>query len=127
MRFKKMLGSVVDENSFRQWIIALSDWEYEIINVEEKRSDKQNRYLRGCVYRVLADYTGYDKDKVHAIMSYKFLLDQSGKSPYVKSTALLSPKEFTEYVDKIIDFAASFGVAIPSAESYDKVLNSNRY
>lgn len=122
MRFKKMIWSVVDYESFKQGIIALKDWEYEIISVEEKRSEKANRYLWGWVYTPIAEWTWYDKDKVHAIMSFKFLRDHTGKSEYVKSTSMLSPKEFAEYVDNIRNFVAPFWVYIPSSEEY---LNSN--
>ena len=38
-----MLGSVVNEGDFKQNIIGLKDWEYEIIPYKKDRTSEQNR------------------------------------------------------------------------------------
>jgi len=50
----------------------------------------------------------------------KFLLDNTRKLPYVKSTATLSTKEFREYIEKIKNWMAEFDIHIPSTEEYKK-------
>ena len=56
-------------------------------------------------------------------MGMKFLLDKTKKSPYVKSTAKLTTKEFINYVENIKDFVATFGIQIP--DPYDFITQQN--
>lgn len=115
-----MLGSVVNEGDFKQNIIGLKDWEYEIIPYKKDRTSEQNRYLWGGVYRTIAEYMGEDVDYVHGVMGYKFLLDQTKKAPYVRSTASLNTAEFTDYIEKIRNFVAQ-RVYVPTPEEWKKV------
>lgn len=59
-------------------------------------------------------------------MAMKFLVDNSRKAPYVKSTTELDTKEFGEYIDKIKNFVSEFNIVIPSAEERANLIdNSN--
>jgi len=62
---------------------------------------------------------GEDVDYVHGVMGYKFLLDQTKKAPYVRSTASLNTAEFTDYIEKIRNFVAQ-RVYVPTPEEWKK-------
>lgn len=65
-------------------------------------------------------------EELHELCRAKYLMvdTQNWKRKYPKSTAKLNTAEFTEYVEKIKDFVAPFGIIIPSAEEYN--LNSKK-
>ena len=83
------------------------------------RSERQNSYLWGIVYKYIADYTGDTTEDTHEAMKYLFLPRQftkfQGKDvPVEKSTTRLSTKEFEEYLDRVRSWAASeLNVVIP--------------
>ena len=75
--------------------------------------------MRGGIYKIIHKHTGEDPDVIHAEMSYKFLLDSSGKFPRIRSTTELSTVEFMEYVDKIILFWGEFeGLNFPNPTEF---------
>ena len=102
--------------------LIAKDWKYEIKKVTKKRTNDQNRYLWSWVYWTIDTELKQWTDYIHWVMSYKFLLDQSGKSPYVRSTTSLNTVEFSNYIESIGAFVADFGIIIPSSEQY---FNSN--
>jgi hypothetical protein len=78
-----------------------------------KRSDNQNRYIWGVVYKLISDFTGYTCEEVHEYYKEKFLSDkktiQIGAEEIpinVASTTKLSTKEFEEYCENIRRHAA---------------------
>ena len=102
---------------------TIKDGVYELKPYNKTRTDEQNKYLRGVVYPIIADYIGEEVDYIHGVMGMKFLLDKTKKSPYVKSTAKLTTKEFINYVENIKDFVATFGIQIP--DPYDFITQQN--
>ena len=66
------------------WLLTAPDGDYVIKKRVNNRTNQQNRYLRGWVYKAIADSIGEDVDYVHWVMGQKFLLDRSKKAPYVK-------------------------------------------
>lgn len=112
-----------DNQALLDFFVKAKDWKYIIKEYKEKRSDPQNKYLRWWVYKAIADHTGYDDKYIHAIMGMKFLVDNSGKLPYVKSTTDLTTGEFAEYIENVKNFMSEFWIIIPSAEEYNLIAN----
>lgn len=84
----------------------------------EKRTVDQNRLLFlwiGCISRE----TGYFKDEVHEIFKKKFLgvetFEMWGeKVERVKSTTSLNTKQFSDYLERIQQFASTeMGIILP--------------
>ena len=51
----------------RKFICALPEtkaWRVVITPAKSKRSDDQNRYLNGCIYKILGEATGYERDDI---------------------------------------------------------------
>ena len=98
---------------------------YEWISTQ--RSNKQNAYLHGVVFKMIADEIGeYDTEHVKDLMKNKFLYEQviikpkNGKlfqEKIVKHTSQLDTKEMKEFIDKIKHWAVTFlGINIPDPE-----------
>jgi hypothetical protein len=67
-----------------------------------QRSNNQNNYLWGVVYKLISDATGYEVDEVHDIIKFKFLRKKNNYGmDYVKSTAKMNTTEMEEYLDKV--------------------------
>lgn len=108
-----------DAAAFSQQIRRLEGCQIEIRLAKRKkiRSLDANAYYWGVCIKYLAEYTGYEPDELHDALKARFLTDNSGKLPRVRSTASLDTKEFSEYVDNVIRVAAEPGVVIPPAEA----------
>lgn len=92
----------------RAWAIEVKEW-------RERKTDAQQGYLWGVVYRTIADYCGCTTKDVHRDLGRLFLFDgeQHGIAR-VRSTANFSVKEMGEYIDLVIAWAATeLGVVIP--------------
>ncbi|MCE5335161.1 MAG: hypothetical protein LLG06_11320 [Desulfobacteraceae bacterium] len=74
---------------------------------KSQRSQDQNRYYWGVVVEILAKHFGYEPEEMHEALKFKFLRTHAGDLPTVKSTAKLNTGEFTEYVDRVIRWAAA--------------------
>lgn len=101
-------------------LLQSRDWKWVIEERRETRSFDQNRYLWGGVYGTIAKVNWDDPEYIHWICGMRFLVDHSKKMPYVRSTATLDTKEFTEYVEKIKDWVSEFEITIPSPEEYKR-------
>ncbi len=83
------------------------------------RSTRQNSYLWGVCYSMIANETGHDPEEVHKWMSLKFLPRQfitiAGEEQEVtKSTTGLDTREFEIYTERVRAFAAQeLGLNIP--------------
>ena len=109
---------IVNMQDLLDRLIVSPDWNYVIKKEVRNRTTDQNRYLRWCVYKTIADKIGEDVEYVHWVMGQKFLLDHTKKAPYVKSTTKLNTTEFTIYIDKIKNFVAQYGVIVPEANDF---------
>lgn len=75
------------------------------------RSLAQNSYYRGVVLQMIEDYTGHDKKELHYYFKHTYI--DGGQFP---SSAELNKMDFSDYVNKIKDFAAvELGLYIPEA------------
>jgi len=56
-------------------------------------------------------------DETHEALKMKFLLDRRGKIPTVRSTTVLSTKEFEDYLEDVRMWASKFlNISIPNPE-----------
>ncbi|HEX2652974.1 MAG TPA: hypothetical protein VHN11_04915 [Xanthobacteraceae bacterium] len=63
----KLLSRDSKVASITKFLLALSPGKAWRITVEEERSTRsvrQNKYLNGCVYKILSDATGYERDDI---------------------------------------------------------------
>ena len=74
------------------------------------RSEEQNRYLHGVVFKIIADHTGYSLEEVKELMREMFLNEMKvlhGVEVSIgKSTTKLNKTEMNEFIEKIRDWAS---------------------
>ena len=113
-RFKKALESFVDSEG------EIMDVIVSIETLKRGRSYRQNRFLWGVIYPECQNgfiyHCGYADTSirdVHEFFKKRFLTDnkveitETGKAIFRKaSTALLSSKQFTTYLEQIFQFSA---------------------
>lgn len=104
-----------------------------IVKYRRRRSDAQNRYLWAVVYPVLAQGISeawgetLSPEQAHEWAKVEFLsrplIDHATGESHgfvVGHTPPLNTKEFSEYVEKIIRFAAeTLGVLVPAANPFE--------
>lgn len=93
-----------------------------------QRSDKQNRWIWGIAYRILGPHWGYEENE-HEAMHYGLLAQCFGtkpnsrfwiRVPRVTSSRRLSTKEFSEYMEWLVRYAAvEEGIRIPLPNEVD--------
>jgi len=106
----KLLNSS-DINTF---ISSLKDWMYSIIIKKfGSRSLAQNSYL-WLLYSIIEKETWIDKEEIHYYLKHKILWIWENWFP---TTTELNKNEFTEYVEKIKDYASEFWIFLPEAIS----------
>ena len=71
------------------------------------RSYDQNRYYWGVVLKLISDHTGHTPQELHEQFKTRF---------GVSSTAELSTKAFTEYIERICALAATENIVIPEPD-----------
>jgi hypothetical protein len=100
------------------WIASIpegSEVKVLISRAKKNRSNPQNNYLRGVVYPLISENTGYTNEEVHDAMKYKFLMTEDSPLVRVRSTASLSTIEFEAYLEQIKTWASSeLGIVIPN-------------
>lgn len=120
---------IANRAQFDETVRALGDgWqvEIEITRLRATRSGQANRYYWGVVIKALHDLTGYTDAELHDLMKAKFLPKElaftDGNGDVVEafvlggSTRGLNTQEFSEYVNRIRDWAADkLGLYIPEA------------
>lgn len=82
---------------------------------KKKRSDNQNRYMWGVVYKLISVHTGYTPEEVNEAMKWKFLRIHKDNLPdTVKSSKFTNSAEFEEYMENIRRWASVYlGLYIP--------------
>ena len=111
-----------NERDFKIYLGNLKgEVEVVIQRKQTKRSIQANRYLWGVVYKLISESTGFTDEEVHQIFKKKFLTykkSYKGKNyNFVDSTTKLDIFEFSEYINKIKDFAAKeLGCYIPESD-----------
>lgn len=59
-------GRISGIAKFLSSLTASKNWEVVVRERRGTRSDRQNRWLNGCIYKRLMDATGYERDDVSA-------------------------------------------------------------
>jgi len=90
-----------------------------ITKPKSSRTNQMNRYLWGCVYKMIADETGYDSEQIHFLMKSKFgtvletkmLTNEFSEPSYLRppiSTTKYTVEEMQDYWQRITQWAAEF-------------------
>lgn len=88
----------------------------------EPRSNRQNRYLWGVVYKLISDEVGHSPEEIHEILKDKFLPKHKIEIGNLKEEVPVSTKElttadFNEYIETIQRFAAEqLSIVIPDPQ-----------
>jgi len=89
---------------------------------QDRRSARQNAYLWGHVYAVMAAHTGHSAEELHEAMVAQFLPSVPKQIAFVndltgealdidietRRSSKLTGSRFTDFVDQVRDFAATF-------------------
>ena len=74
----------------------------------KKKSNRQNRYMWGVVYELIANQTGYQADDIHRMMTMKFLKEKIGDEFVAGSTKGLTTASMEDYLSKIRVWASQY-------------------
>lgn len=95
-------------------------WKLEVSEQKARRSDEQNRYLWGCVYKTILEHLpGWDSNDVHEYFLGEFFgwetLEGLGRKRLkpIRRSSKLNKTEFADYVGFIQRTMAEKGVYIP--------------
>lgn len=93
--------------AFDRFLLTLKGKAYLTVKKQRKqRSNPQNRYMWGCVYKLVSDYTGYTTEEIHDLFKRKFLAYEKKGRWFAKSTSSLTTIEFETYLEEIKRFSA---------------------
>lgn len=114
---------LIGRDRFKQYLYTLNGKEVEVTVSQKgrKRSERQNKYLWGVVYKLLSDYFGYTTDEMHELMKQKFAPKKEVKMGneimlIPCSTTELLTTNFNDYLDQIKQFGAENNIIIPDPE-----------
>jgi len=111
------------------WQLAFNGYEgqnvtVKISRVKRQRSNNQNAYLWGVVYKILAQYSGHTENELHDVLGEMFLpkKERPVLGHVVRcSTSELSTVQFEEYLVRLRVFASvELGVVVPLPNEIDQ-------
>jgi len=118
--------SVPDEDGFKRALSCLAGRVLITVEyVKGKRSTRQNAYLWGVCYKLIAEHTGYSTEEIHEIAKLKFNLkkiDLPNEEHYEigGSTTEMDIQQFSTYTEDIRRWASEFlHVVIPEPGQTD--------
>ncbi|MFZ5586131.1 MAG: hypothetical protein ACOZHQ_09400 [Thermodesulfobacteriota bacterium] len=121
---------LADRPAFDAWVSAQPEGLAVRVEVKRRRRSKSaNSYYWAVVVPMVAEHTGFTEEETHEALKALHLgrevKDLAGREIVcTKSSATLDSKEFAEYVDRCIAFAAAeLGVAIPLPNQGDGGVN----
>jgi len=104
---EKGILTVTDTKAFKRWLWTLKGKVYVTVKKRrKKRSNPQNAYLWGCVYKLISDFSGYTPEETHQIFTGMFLGYEKHGRQFVRTTTTLSTIEFEDYAESIRRFAS---------------------
>ena len=99
--------TITDRQALKRWLHTLKGKVYvTILKKRKTRSNPQRKYQWGCVYKIVAEHTGYTQDECHQLFGKMFLKYEKSGHIFIKSTAKLSTIEFETYMESIRRFAS---------------------
>lgn len=134
----RQIGRVVEE---LESLALDKQWRVGIEQVKAERSDPQNRYLWGCAYKLISDYTGYELADIHEDCLKRHFGTRLKKVPKswdhpngmkevpIRTTttdenghrSVLNKIQFSDYVDFVKRYGAEAGVFIPDPDPNYKI------
>lgn len=104
-----------NRSEFNDWIDALDPEKVYTVHINEysyaRTLDSNSFYWR--LITEMAEHFGVDKEEMHEIMKYKFLLKKKsikGKEIItIESTSKMKQSDFNDYLDKVKKFAIEHG------------------
>jgi hypothetical protein len=97
--------------------------------VRRGRSISQNNYLWGVVYKSIAEWCGHTEAEIHRAMKLQFLkpppplvLPTGEELAQEATTTTLSIEEFSDFVSKVVAWAANCGVYVPAPNEVEVAL-----
>ena len=110
-----------NKEQFNKQLIELEgkDVVIKIVERNNKRTNDQNSLFWNWI-KILSDYTGYTKEEMKEMVSYKFLkrerVDNEGYTEtYLQGTSTLSKKEFNEFMNDVSRWSnTTFNISLPS-------------
>lgn len=122
---------------FLDLLPSSKSWRVEIALHTKARSSSQCRYLNGVAYKLIGDALGFERDDVSEYLCGVFFGWRTKPLPGGRSEqvpirttttdadgkrAVLSVKEFAEYVEFCQRFAAEHGIHVPDPHEDDRQL-----
>ena len=104
------------QDHIEKWLLKLSqlegkECEFIARKKSNRKSNKQNKYYRGIVVKLIANKCGYTPERCHGALLLKFFkdTDENGKE-YIRSTALDKWKtmEWENKMSEIRQWASEF-------------------
>ena len=98
-------------------------YQISVTPIKNNRSDLQNKYYWGCVLPMISQEAGYEDDEMHEVLLAQFSTkitikstkDKRKRRTVPKRSSRMTTAEFSEYVEKVRRFAATFyGINIPN-------------
>ena len=112
-----------------KWVLNLSslegkECEFIARRKGARKSNKQNKYYRGIVVKLIAENCGYTPDRAHGALLMKFFkeVDPENGAEYIRSTRLDQWKtiEWEEKMSEIRQWASEFlSLYIPKPNEVD--------
>lgn len=130
MQYMKSFGIIKNhklilnnKEQFNKQLIELEgkDVVIKIVERNNKRTNDQNSLFWNWI-KILSDFTGYTKEEMKEMVSYKFLkrerVDNEGYTEtYLQGTSTLSKKEFNEFMNDVSRWSnTTFNISLPSNE-----------
>lgn len=122
---RKTDGQVEDKDKLLRWferyLDKMPDGEVLIEFNPTDRTDAQNKFMWVCI-NIIAQTFGITPADLHEHFKSEWLPSEEYlvlvKSKKKRSTTDMTKDEMTEYLDKIIRFAAEEGIVIPDPQIY---------
>ena len=113
---KYNLNNDFDLGKFKAYVERLIEAKakVEIKKFTPKRTLNQNKYLH-CIMALFASETGHTVEEMKTICKRELNLYYTKcGDKFLKSTALLSKEEMTEFISGVVQFAGKQGVYLPN-------------
>lgn len=94
--------------------------EYRVViePVTKERTNEQNRFY-WAVLNEIAEATGNGNEDLHEHFRTRFLQDRSCTPARIRSTTELSVREFTRYIDQILEFVGTqYGITVSLSREF---------